>query len=30
MISGTILLVVATGIVASTIAGMLNDTRRLP
>jgi hypothetical protein len=30
MISGTILLVVATGIVASAIAGMLNDTRRLP
>jgi hypothetical protein len=30
MISGMILLVVATGIVASAIAGMLNDRRRLP
>jgi hypothetical protein len=28
MISGMILLVVATGIVASAIAGMLNDRRR--
>ena len=30
MIGGLILLVVATGIVASAIAGMLNDRRRLP
>jgi hypothetical protein len=30
MISGMILLVVATGIIASAIAGMLNDRRRLP
>jgi len=30
MISGMILLFVATGIVASAIAGMLNDRRRLP
>jgi hypothetical protein len=30
MIGGMILLVVATGIVASAIAGMLNDRRRLP
>ena len=30
MISGMILLVVVTGIVASAIAGMLNDRRRLP
>jgi hypothetical protein len=30
MISGMILVVVATGIVASAIAGMLNDRRRLP
>ena len=29
MIGGMILLVVATGIVASAIAGMLNDGRRL-
>ena len=30
MLGGMILLVVATGIVASAIAGMLNDRRRLP
>ena len=30
MISGRILFVVATGIVASAIAGLLNDRRRLP
>jgi len=30
MIGGMILLVVATSIVASAVAGMLNDRRRLP
>jgi hypothetical protein len=30
MISGMILLVAATGLVASAIVGMLNDRRRLP
>jgi hypothetical protein len=30
MICGMILLVVATGVFASTVAGMLNDGRRLP
>jgi hypothetical protein len=30
MIGGMILLVVATGVFASTVAGMLNDGRRLP
>ena len=30
IISGIILLVVATGILASAVAGMLNDGRRLP
>jgi hypothetical protein len=30
MISGMILLAVATGVLASAVAGMLNDGRRLP